>query len=578
MTEAIGGTTARALGLRWPKFLPKPIVTILVLLLLVLMVPPVVYLVQVSLHTSRIDGSLGDFTTRHYSGIFYNPRFLNNLLNTCIFAGGSAVVAIVLGAIQAWIVERTDTPFRQFTFLTAILSLSMPQVLYTIGWLLLLGKSGPLNDLLRIYTGEQDAAFNVYSMTGMILVEGLTWSPLSFLLLSSVFRSVDASFEEAAMMSGSSIIQTLRRVTLPLATPALLALLLLIVIRCFEAFEIPALVGSPGRVRVITTDIYDAVHKTIPANYGQAGAFSVMLFVIVVFLLQLYHRLNRHAERYQTITGKGFRPRVMRLGRLRYFTAGVLILFFAMLIVLPIGIILLASLQGFYERVSLAAFTNMTLENYRHVFKSESFRDSIGNTLILGSATATAVCCLTAILAWLVVRRQRGAWLLDQLAMVPLVFPALVLGLAFMQIYLNLPFAFYGTLASVIFASMVRYLPYGMRYSYAGVLQIHKEIEEAASVAGANAFTVFRRIVLPLIGPALLTCWLFVFLLSVRAVSMAILLVGPNSQIIAVSLFDLWVNGQTAELAAMGFTWMLLMTAVSTVFYLAARRFGLAVH
>ncbi len=578
MTEVIGSSTFRVLGLRWPKFLPMPLVTFLVVLLLILMLPPVVYLVQVSLHTSKIDGSLGDFTARNYSAIFYNPRFFNNLVNTCIFAGGSALLAIVLGAIQAWIVERTDTPLRQFTFLTAILSLSMPQVLYTIGWLLLLGKSGPFNDLLRLYTGEQDAPFNVYSMAGMILVEGLTWSPLSFLLLSSVFRSVDASFEEAAMMSGSSIGQTLRRVTLPLATPALLALLLLIVIRCFEAFEIPALVGSPGRVRVITTDIYDAVHKTIPANYGQAGAFSVMLFAIVVLLLQFYHRLNRHAERYQTITGKGFRPRVMRLGRLRYATAGVLVLFFIMLIALPVGIILLASLQGFYERVSLAAFTNTTLENYRQVFRSQSFRESIGNTLILGSATATAVCCLTAVLAWLVVRRQRGAWLLDQLAMVPLVFPALVLGLAFMQIYLNLPFVFYGTLASVIFASMVRYLPYGMRYSYAGVLQIHKELEEAASVAGASSFTAFRRIVLPLIGPALLTCWLFVFLLSVRAVSMAILLVGPNSQIVAVSLFDLWVNGQTAELAAMGFTWMLFMTAVSTVFYMTARRFGLAVH
>ena len=175
-------------------------------------------------------------------------------------------------------------------------------------------------------------------------------------------------------------------------------------------------------------------------------------------------------------------------------------------------------------------------------------------------------------------RRYRGAWILDQLATAPLVFPALVLGLAFMQIYLSLPFAFYGTLASVILASVVRYLPYGMRYSYAGVLQIHTEIEEAAAIAGASRLTIFRRIVAPLLGPALVTCWLFVFLLSVRAVSMAILLVGPKSQIVAVSLFDLWVNGQTAELAAMGVVWMTFMTTVSALFYILSRRFGLAIH
>ena len=300
--------------------------------------------------------------------------------------------------------------------------------------------------------------------------------------------------------------------------------------------------------------------------------------MIVVIMLRFYNRLSQSAERFQTITGKGFRPRVLRLGRLRWLTCGILICFFLVLIVAPVGIVVLASLQSFYERVSAAAFANVTLDNYRAVFRSPSFQDSIANTLTLGAVTSTLVCALTALIAWLVVRRYRGAWILDQLATAPLVFPALVLGLAFMQIYLSLPFAFYGTLASVILASVVRYLPYGMRYSYAGVLQIHTEIEEAAAIAGASRLTIFRRIVAPLLGPALVTCWLFVFLLSVRAVSMAILLVGPKSQIVAVSLFDLWVNGQTAELAAMGVVWMTFMTTVSALFYILSRRFGLAIH
>lgn len=380
------------------------------------------------------------------------------------------------------------------------------------------------------------------------------------------------------MMSGAGIGTTFTNITVKLATPAILALIMLIVIRAFEAFEIPALVGMPGRVRVLTTDIYESVHISMPANYGQAGAFSVMLMFLVVLLLHYYNKLSRYAERYQTITGKGFRPRLMNLGKFRYVTAGILVMFFILLIVLPIGIVLLASLQPFYEKVNAEAFTRLTLANYYTVFKAGSFRESIGNTLILGVVTATLVCALTALCAWLAVRRFKGAALLDQLATLPLIFPAIVMGVAFMQVFLNLPFAFYGTLLSVIFASAVRYLPYGMRYSYAGVMQIHDELEEASSISGAKQRETFVRIVLPLIMPAMVTCWLFVFLLSVRAVSMAILLVGPNSQIVAVTLFDLWANGQTSELAAMGFTWMAFMTGVSTIFYLIARRYGLTVH
>jgi iron(III) transport system permease protein len=146
---------------------------------------------------------------------------------------------------------------------------------------------------------------------------------------------------------------------------------------------------------------------------------------------------------------------------------------------------------------------------------------------------------------------------------------------AFMQLYLNLPFSFYGTLASVILASTVQYLPYGMRYSYAGVLQLHASLEEAAAMCGASGPAIFLRVVVPLIAPALISCWLFIFLLSVRAVAMVILLVGPNSKVMAVTLFELWGNGQTPQLAAMGLTWMIFMTGISGLFYLVGRRYGL---
>ncbi len=288
------------------------------------LLPPIVFLVNSSLHTTNPDGSFKDFTFRFYTDLVANPRFGRNLLNTTIYAIGATSVALCLGTLQAWIVERTNTPLRKYVFLASILSLGVPSVLYTIAFLLLLGKTGPLNQLIQAVTGIKQA-INVYSMGGMIAIEGIDFSPLVFLLLSAVFRATDASFEEAAIMSGASLVQTFRRVTFKLAIPAVAALFILIFMRAFESFETPALVGLPGNIALLTTDIYRAINAASPPNYGEASAFSVALMLIVAVLLIGYGRFSQHAEKFQTITGKGFRPRILDLGKWRYLTAAVLV-------------------------------------------------------------------------------------------------------------------------------------------------------------------------------------------------------------------------------------------------------------
>ena len=329
---------------------------------------------------------------------------------------------------------------------------------------------------------------------------------------------------------------------------------------------------------MLTTDIYDSIRRDIPSNFGQAAAFATILMMVVAALLSVHYRMVRNAEKYQTITGKGFRPRVIRLGRWRYFTMAILILFFIVLLVLPVSIILLASFLPFYDGVSAAAFARLTTVNFHHVAASGAFRASILNTLIMGAATATVVCAITAVGAWYAVRRFKGGWLLDQVATVPLIFPAIVLGVAFLQVFLNSPIFLYGTLVSLVIAATVQYMPYGMRFCYAGTLQIHRELEEAAAISGARRADTFFRIVLPLAAPSITTAWLFIFLLSVRAVAMPILLAGPNSQVVAVTLFDLWGNGQVTDLAAVGATWTGIMMMFGVAFYLTARRYGVAVQ
>jgi iron(III) transport system permease protein len=548
----------------------SPLVALLAAVLLVLIVPPAIFLLNISLHETLPDGSLGTFTLRFYKELFSGRFFLPSLYNTAIYSLGSAVIAIVIGTVQALIVERTNTPGRNLAFFAAIISLGVPHILYTVAWLLLLGRSGPINDVIALIT-QQPQAINVYSMWGMILIEGIGFVPLTFLLMSAVLRSMDASFEEAAIMAGANPLHAFWSITLRMGIPAICALAMLIFVRTFESFEVPALVGLAGNINVLTTTIYQSARRTGVTNYGESGAYSICLVLIVTVLLIWQSRLARHAHRYQTITGKGFRPRIVDLGGWRYLTAAVLVVFFLFVAVIPAAMLVFVSFQPFYDGIGIDSWSRMSVDNYRVLFGPGSFRDSIVNTLILGASTATIVVPFTALCAWLVVRRVPGAGLLDHLVTLPLVFPAIILSVAFLNIFVNMPVPLYGTLLSIIIASTVRYLAYGMRYAYAGALQIHPDLEGQASISGAPRAAVFRRIVMPLLAPTLLNSWLLVFLLSVQAVALPLLLVGPGSEVMAVTLFELWQNGQVTELASMGVLWMLLMTAVSTLFHLLTR-------
>jgi iron(III) transport system permease protein len=568
-------TPARLKNSSWGNY--PPIVVSLLIVLLICVVPPLIFLIMASLHETNIDGSMGAFTLDNYLGIAGGMRFFRNLTNSFVFAIGSALVAIAIGGLQAWIVERTNTPGRKYVLGVAIISLGVPSVLYTVAFLLILGKTGPINQILMALIGTKEPVFNVYSLFGMILVQGIEASPLCYLLLSAVFRNNDPALEEAAFMSGAHVGQILRRVTLPLAMPAILGLLILTFIRSIEAFETPALVGRPGRVNVLTTDIFGTMQHS-PPYYGEAGAFSVILLIIVSFLLFVYSRIAKNASKYQTISGKGFRPRIVDLGSWRYLTLAILILFFAITVIVPMAMLAWVSFQPYYEGVTSAALWLITIKHYKVVFASESFHEAIGNTLILSASTAVIVVSFTALCAWLVTRQFRGSWLLDQLCSAPLIFPSIVLAVAMLEIFLNLPIPVYGSLLSIVIASSIHSLPYGMRYSYAGIIQINRELEEAASISGASGISVFIRIVIPLVFPALVAGGLFIFLVTAKAVSIPILLSGPNSRVVSVSIFDMWQNGLLGELSAIGILWSLFMMAVSLFFLMFIRRFGISVR
>jgi iron(III) transport system permease protein len=547
------------------------IAVLLIVVLAALVVPPLIFLLQGSVIVTGAPNAATRWGLDNFQNVLGGRRFVATALNTLAFAAGSAVIALVVGWIMAWIVERTNAPLKGLAYVTAIISLGTPYILYVSAWLLVFGKAGPVNQLYRTLTGSTDVLINIYSMPGMVLVEGFLWSPLAFLLVGATLRNANPELEEAARVSGAGVWATIRRITMRLSLPAIMALSMLVFIRAIEAFEVPALVGLPGRISVLTTDIYTNMMARAPPDLGGSSALSVLMLLLVLVLLYVYARLSRHAERFATITGKGFRPRPFDLGRLRYVAAAILVVDFVLLLLVPMAMLAWISLLPFFAPVSAASFKLLSLNNYRTVLASDHVELMI-NTMLVAVATATSAVALTFFAAWLAVRRAPGGWLVERLATIPLVFPGLVLGVAVMQVFLHLPIPLYGTIGILIWAFVINYLPYGMRYSSSGMLQIHRELEEAAAVCGASALTRLRRIVAPLLAPALVAGWLFIFLMATRVLSLAILLAGPRSQTMAVAMFDLWGNGQGTELAALGLMWSMLMAMIAVLFYAFARR------
>jgi ABC-type Fe3+ transport system, permease component len=549
-----------------------PTLVALAVVVAILVIPPLVYLLVGSFYSMDGGGAWSELTLDNYTRVLLTANLALSAWNSVVFAAGAAVLALLLGGLQAWLVERTNSPFKWLAYLGAIISLAIPYVLYVVAAMFAFGPLGPISALLTTLFGPGAALPELNSMIGMIVVEGLLWAPLVFLMLTPIFRAADPSLEEAALTCGASQTATLFRISLRLVTPAVLAVLLLVFIKAIGAFEVPAMMGLPTGINVLTTEIYLQLKMSMPPDLGRASAFAMLLVVMVALLLRAYQRILRQAERYRTIVGKAYRPRLIDLGRGRWMAASALALCFVLTVGLPLIALVWTSLMPFYQGMSWRGLARAGLDNYAVVLANSSDLGVVWNTLLLSAGTATAAMVLALLVGWVVARNRRGAWLIDQLGAVPLVVPGLVLAVAIMQVFLSVPLPIYGTMWILLIAFSIRFLPYGLRYATAGIMQIDPELEDAAAANGASQANRFFRVIVPLVVPAFLSGWLFVMLLVARDLAMPVLLASPHSRVVAVQLFDLWQNGQATELAAFGLIWTLIMSAVAAIFFYVARR------
>jgi iron(III) transport system permease protein len=570
-------TTPRTATSAGPGFDAKWLVIALCVALTVYIgVVPLGFLVWQSFLTPQSAARAAEFTLGNYVAAYASAETWILFWNSLQFAAGAAAIAFVIGTALAWMNERTNTPFKGLFFALSVIPLIIPGILFTVAWILLGSpKIGLLNLALQNILGTKTVFLNVYSLGGMMWVDGLHYSPVAFLLMTAAFRAMDPALEESALMSGAGVLQVARRVTLPLAWPAIFATLLILFVRAIESFEVPALLGLPVGIQVFTSAIYEAMHR-YPAQTGLASAYAVTLLLITSGGVYFQSRLSSRGSRYATMTGKGFRPRPIDLGPWRALTTAIFLLYFLLIVVLPFLVLHWSSLQPFYSVPSMAALKRVTLEQYRVVLDYPSLGRAVWNSLLLGVGSATLIMLVSSVICWIVVKtRLPGRWLLDNVASLPMVFPGIVLGLAIMVLYLYLPIGVYGTIWIMLIAYVTRFMPYGLRYNTTSMLQIHKELEESAAMSGASWGTTFRRIILPLLKPGLVAGWIYIVIVSVRELSSSILLYSTGNEVVSIVIWELWENGQYVELSALGVMFILALFVLVLAAQWLGRRFGI---
>jgi iron(III) transport system permease protein len=580
MAEAVtrGSPLPETHGAFWQRLDSKwVLIGVPIALVVWLSLVPLVFLLWQSFLTPQTASRPAVFTLENFETAYFSAETFRLFLNSVQFATGTAIFSLCLGTALAWMNERTNTPFKRLFFALSLIPLVIPGILFVVSWIMLASpKIGILNVWLQWLFNTDEVFINIYTVWGMIWVEGLHYSPMAFLLMTAAFRSMDPSLEESALMSGASILQIAWKITLKLAWPAAAGSLLILLVRALESFEVPALLGLPVGIQVYTSAIYQAIHQ-YPSQIGLAAAYAITLLMITGVGIYLQSRLAYQGSRFSTVTGKGFRPRTVDLGRWRYFTASLFVLYFVVIVLLPFLVLVWSSLQRFYSPPSWAALSRVSLDSYRAVLDYPQFWSTVRNSLFLSFTTAMTVMLIGAIVSWVIVRTKiPGRWVLDNLASMPLVFPGLVLGLAIMICYLYIDIGVYGTIWIMLIAYVTRFLPYGSRYVSTSMLQIHKELEESAAMSGASWAMTFRRVVLPLLKPGLLAGWIYVLIVSIRELSSSILLYSPGTEVVSIMIWELWQNGQYVELSALGVMLIILLFCLVMIAQLVGKRFGIS--
>lgn len=517
-------------------------------------------------------GVPGAFTLSHYIHAYTDPLTYQLLFNSFVFATGSSVLSTFFAAALAWIAIRTNAPWRKFFELTAIIPNIFPPVMLAVSWTVLLSpRTGLINRLLMQIFDLSEAPLNLYSLSGMIFVEALITTPLAFLIISAALYSMDPSLEESARVAGSSNFQIARRITFPIVRPALLAAGMLNFVRAIESFDTPAIIALPARIEVFTTKIYREAVGAFPPNQNLAATYGVGLLLITMVFVYFYRRLTARSERYVTVTGRGYRPTIIDLGKWRYPAAGIAGLILTLIVVLPFLVLIYVSFITYVHVPGHKTWELLTLDNYRSNLSDARTYRALKNSLLLAVGGATICMLLAALTAWVTTKTKvagRGA--IEALTFIPWAFPGTALAIGLLWTYVYVPLPIYGTLWILLIAYITRFLPYGLRTMTSTIVQLHDDLPQASLVCGAGFFTTFRRILLPLLRPGFIAGWIILSTIYLREFSTSVFLYSPGSEPLGPLLYHFYVDGNLGPMCSLA----LIVSVICVVMILLARKIG----
>jgi len=522
-----------------------------------------------------------DFSFNHslanYVSVLTDPFNLKVLIDTLLFATIAVLVAGFFGVPAAWLAERTDMPGKTalFTFMT--IGLLIPGFTVAMGWVFLLSERiGIINHFLKNLFGLSEAPFNIATILGMGCVEGIALAPLTFVMTAALFRSMDPSLEEASYASGSNVLQTFRRVTLPLIWPGIMAAAIYAFIIGFAAFDIPAIIGWSNRIYTFSTILYIFVNSDseLP-NYGYAAAMGAVMIPLAILLSWWYTRMQRNVARYQVITGKGYRPRLIKLGRGVYLGWGFLVVYLCLGQVVPMAALVWSSLLSFFQQPSLRAVKALSLRNYEEL-PWEQIAVGAKNTAILVVLAPTIVLVLSLAFSWVVLRsRIRHRAIFDFFAFLPHAIPSIIfaIGLLLASLFIFKDYLpVYGTIWLILIGFVIVRLSYGTRMMNGALIQVHRELEEASYISGSRTWGVFRTVLIPLLSPAMMYAWLWIALLSYRELTMATVLGGPESSTLSMVVFGLWTVGGMGTSSALTVIVVLCLVPLLALYWYMSRK------
>lgn len=489
------------------------------------------------------------YTLDNYARIFGTDRFLIALKNSLIISFATTALAGFLGIALAWITARTNTPLRGRLEPFNIIPYFLSPMVGAISWMYIISpRTGFLNLFLMEIFHLRQAPFDIYSRLGIVWVTGLFWTPYVYLFMVGLFEKMDPALEESSRTCGASMVRTLGTVTLPLALPGILFSLVIIFVISLGGFGVPALLGLPVGISVLGTEIWELASR-YPGDYNMASAISMITFGICIVLIFIQRKIILPRE-FITVTGKGYRPSLIDLGKWRYATFAFNLSYLSIAVIIPLVVLVAVSLHKIWK--GKFDLFHLTLDNYVFLWtKFEVARRAVWNSLILGFGGATASMVMCMVLVFIVVRmKTRGRGVIDFITSLPVGIPGIVLAMGILLIYIKTPL--YGTLWVMGIAYITHFMPIAMRNTTAVFLAISPELEESSRTCGASWLSTMARISIPLMKSGLIGGWLILFLIFVKEVNSSILLFSSGNEVMSIVLFQLTESQDASVIAAYG--------------------------